>query len=70
MPLPNGKKAVGCRWVYTVKLNSDGSLAHSKARLVSKGYSQMYKIDFQDTLSLVPKITFVRLLISLATTYH
>ena len=24
--LPDGKKPVGCRWVYTIKCNSDGSL--------------------------------------------
>jgi len=27
MPLPNRKKAVGFRWVYTVKLNLDGSIS-------------------------------------------
>jgi len=36
---PLGKNVVGCRWVYTVKLHSDGSLARLKAHLVAKGYS-------------------------------
>ncbi|KAL6202190.1 hypothetical protein ACLB2K_025900 [Fragaria x ananassa] len=26
VPLPHGKKIVGCRWVYTVKRNADGSV--------------------------------------------
>jgi len=34
--LSSGKKAVGCKWVYNVKLNLDGSLARLKARLVAK----------------------------------
>ena len=31
VPLPKGKKTVGCRWIYTVKLNPDGSINRYKA---------------------------------------
>ncbi|KAH9658679.1 protein kinase domain-containing protein [Citrus sinensis] len=34
--LPDGKTTVGCKWVFTVKYNSDGSLERYKARLVAK----------------------------------
>ena len=36
--LPTGKKVIGCRWVFIVKVNPDGSIARLKARLVAKGY--------------------------------
>ena len=26
VPLPEAKKTVGCRWIFTVKLNPDGSI--------------------------------------------
>ena len=39
MFLPARKKAIGCRWVFTVKVNLDGSIARLKARLVAKGYA-------------------------------
>ena len=39
VPLPNGKKAVGCRWVFTIKHKADGSIDRYKARLVAKGYT-------------------------------
>lgn len=38
-PLPLGKHTIGCCWVYKLKLNSDGSVGHHKARLVGKGYT-------------------------------
>ncbi|RVW84739.1 Retrovirus-related Pol polyprotein from transposon RE1 [Vitis vinifera] len=40
--LPQGKKVVGCKWVFAVKVNPDGSVARLKARLVARGYAQTY----------------------------
>ena len=37
---PAKKKAIGCRWVFTVKVNLDRSIAQLKAHLVAKGYAQ------------------------------
>ena len=37
---PAKKKVIGCRWVFTVKVNLDRSIAQLKARLVAKGYAQ------------------------------
>jgi hypothetical protein len=38
-PLPSGKVPIGSKWVFKVKLRSDGSLEWYKARLVAKGYN-------------------------------
>ncbi|CAL8150989.1 unnamed protein product [Prunus armeniaca] len=63
--LPHGKKTVGCRWIYTVKLKANESIEKYKTRLVAKGYTQRYRID-QETFALVAKIKTIRVLLSLA----
>jgi hypothetical protein len=66
VPLLPAKKIAGCKWVYTVKFNPNGLVERLKARLVAKGYIQTYGFDFDETFSLVAKISSVCFLISLA----
>jgi hypothetical protein len=67
VPLSPGKQAVGCKWVYSVKLNPNDSLDWLKVSLVGKGYTHTYGIDYDETFFLVAKISSIRVLISLAT---
>ena len=53
--LPAGRKAVGCRWVYRIKTNSDGTVEKYRARLVAQGYSQKPHLDYTETFAPVAK---------------
>lgn len=57
--LPKGKRIVGCKWVFSVKYKSDGSVEWYKARLFAKGFTKTYGIDYQETFALVARLNTI-----------
>lgn len=66
VPLPEGKKTIGCRWVFKIKYKEDGDIERYKCRLVAKGYSQSQGIDYEETFSPVVRYSSIRTLLALA----
>ena len=55
VPLPSGRKAIGCKWVFKIKHDVVGALSLHKAQLVAKGYGQTQGIDYEETFAPVAK---------------
>nr|KYP75335.1 Retrovirus-related Pol polyprotein from transposon TNT 1-94 [Cajanus cajan] len=68
--LPPNKTAIGCKWVFRIKENSDGTVNKYKARLVAKGFHKQFGSDYNETFSPVVKPVTIRLILTLALTHH
>ena len=64
--LPEGRKAIGSKWVFTKKLTKDGEIDRYKARLVAQGFNQVQGIDYSETFSPTVRMTTVRALLQSA----
>jgi len=63
---PAHKKVIKVKWVYRTKFNSNDSINKHKARLVVKGYAQMFGVDFSETFALGARLDTIRMLLALA----
>ncbi|KAL3643852.1 hypothetical protein CASFOL_011784 [Castilleja foliolosa] len=64
VPLPEGKKPIGCKWIFKTKRDSKGNVERYKARLVAKGFTQKEGIDFTETFSPVSSKDSLRIMMA------
>lgn len=62
---PDGANIVSCKWVYTIKTDNNNNIERFKARLVARGFSQVYGEDYNQTFA--PTVRMDTLRIFLAT---
>jgi hypothetical protein len=66
IPHSPSQHVVGCKWLFRIKRNPDGSVERYKARLLAKGFHQQHGIDYGETFSPVIKPATIRTVLCLA----
>ncbi|CAJ2636761.1 unnamed protein product [Trifolium pratense] len=63
---PEDRNIIGVKWVFRTKLNADCSINKYKARLVVKGYAQIFGVDYSETFAPVSRLDTIRLVLAIA----
>ncbi|GJY20054.1 putative ribonuclease H-like domain-containing protein [Tanacetum coccineum] len=64
--LPNGKRAIGTKWIFRNKKDERGIVVRNKARLVAQGSTQEERIDYDEVFAPVARIEAIRLFLAYA----
>jgi hypothetical protein len=64
--LPEGRAPISAKWVFKIKRLPDGRVERYKARLVARGFSQKYGVDYTESFSPVIRYNSLRTLLAKA----
>ncbi len=67
VPLPKGRKPISCKWVFKIKYGVDGEVECYKAKLVARGFTQTFGVDYNETFTPITKFVWIRYILALAT---
>nr|GEY42575.1 ribonuclease H-like domain-containing protein [Tanacetum cinerariifolium] len=62
--LPNGKRAIGTKWVFRNKTDKRGIVVRNKARLAAQGHTQEEGNDYEEVFGPVARIEAIRLFLA------
>jgi hypothetical protein len=60
---PKGKPVISNRYIFKVKKNQEGKIERFKARLVARGYTQTFGVDYHETFAPVLRAESLRFII-------
>jgi hypothetical protein len=59
-------KTIDTKWIYEEKMDESGKRLKAKARLVARGFMQVYGEDFTETFAPVASMTTIRMVLALS----
>ncbi|KAJ4719033.1 Retrovirus-related Pol polyprotein from transposon TNT 1-94 [Melia azedarach] len=70
VPLPEGTKLIGCKWIFKIKRDLKDDVERYKAYLVAKGFTQKEGIDYKETFSPVSSKDSFRIIMALVAHFN
>ncbi|KAJ4710363.1 Retrovirus-related Pol polyprotein from transposon TNT 1-94 [Melia azedarach] len=70
VPLPEGVKLIGCKWIFKTKRDSKGDVERYKACLIAKGFTQKEDIDYKETFSPISSKDSFRIIMALVAHFN
>ena len=64
--MPPDRDLITSKWVFKIKYFASGTLDRYKARLVARGFSQKYGIDYEETFAPTLRFESLRMLLAMA----
>ncbi|KAL0404254.1 UNVERIFIED_CONTAM: Retrovirus-related Pol polyprotein from transposon RE1 [Sesamum radiatum] len=64
--LPDEKNIISVKWINKTKYKEDSSIQKHKVRLVTKGYSQQFGVDFTETFAPVARMETIRIVLAIS----
>ena len=66
VPRPKGVNVIGTKWIFKNKFDEHGTVIINKSRLVAQGYTQVERVDFDETFVPVAGLESIRILLAIA----
>ena len=66
---PENRQIVSSKWVPKHKRDQFGTITRLKGRVVARGFSQTYGVDYNETYAPVAKLASIRILFAIAAAY-
>jgi hypothetical protein len=70
VPFLEGRKPISCKWVFKIKHGVNGEVERYKARLVARGFTQTFGLDYNKTFAHVEKFVSILCLLALMGIEH
>ena len=64
--LPSDRKAIGCKWVFTIKRDADGAVHRYITAASNKRVCPNSRQNYEETFTPIAKMAMIRSILSLA----
>jgi hypothetical protein len=66
VPRPFDHNIIGTKWIFKNKSDEHGIVIRNKARLIAQGYTQIERVDFDETFAPVARLESIRIMLSIS----